>query len=126
MRLVVSYVSGDGYECSCDENLPFEYESAERLLVDLEDLANKFKAFDAEKQAAWQAFRDKHDRRTNPEEWLKEHEALSLKYSHDTAPWTLKSGDVELYVRNFIRDHDNQFEAPQIYTVDEWFAAYSL
>jgi hypothetical protein len=36
MRLVLTYVQGDGYTYSCDVALPVDYESGEALLVDFE------------------------------------------------------------------------------------------
>lgn len=36
MRLVLHFVSGDGFTYSCDVSLPFEYESAEAAIVDFE------------------------------------------------------------------------------------------
>lgn len=36
MRLVLHFVSGDGFTYSCDVNMPFEYESAEQAILDFE------------------------------------------------------------------------------------------
>lgn len=36
MRLIVSYSCGDSYSAMWTANVPFEYESAEQLLVDIE------------------------------------------------------------------------------------------
>lgn len=41
MRLVLEYHVGDGCTYSCTNTLPFEYESAEAALVDLEDAVLK-------------------------------------------------------------------------------------
>lgn len=38
VRLVMCYGIGDGCTYSCDETIPFEYESAEAAIVDFEDL----------------------------------------------------------------------------------------
>lgn len=37
MRLVIEYSEGDGYTYCCTNTFPVEYESAEQLLVDIED-----------------------------------------------------------------------------------------
>jgi len=41
MKIVMHYVEGDGCTYSCDQDLPFEYESAEAALVEFERLFNE-------------------------------------------------------------------------------------
>lgn len=40
-RLVMCFTVGDGCTYSCDETIPFEYESAEAAIVDFEDLIKR-------------------------------------------------------------------------------------
>lgn len=42
MKLVVTYMHGDGYTWWADETVPIEYESEEHLLCDLEEFVESY------------------------------------------------------------------------------------
>jgi hypothetical protein len=126
MRLVVSYSEGDGctYSCQCD--VPVEYESAEQLLVDIEDAANRYLAVDAAYYAAWQEFDGKRGsfsdigslKPKQREEWQTAYLKFCDEHKRpDPDDFRIK----QLRVNHFIEGRN--FYAPAIYTVDEWFEA---
>jgi hypothetical protein len=127
MRLVVEFTTGDGCNESWDHVVPFEYESAEKLLVDLEDGWKTWTNETAIAQAKIQAhpvhaqiggkkrvsFTDK-----DMEEWR------ALFAYRSTIPYKLTSGTSELSFGHF--EEGGKFYAPRIYTVDEWFGVYGM
>lgn len=135
MRLVVSYTHGDGYTYSCDGNVPFIYESAEALLVDLEkavsDYQSGFTYYDQiwnEHNKKWESFmeRIRQKRKVTDEEraeWqAARHETiLAANNARERAEVLGDPDGMHLYLNHFIEN--GKFYPPNIYTVDEWFAS---
>lgn len=134
MRLVVSYSHGDGYTCSCDENVAFIYESAEALMVDLEAAVMAYRDRDDSISEIYEA----HNKKWGP--FVKRLQKKQKVSPEEEAEWKLAREDVSrqwtearersevlgdprgmcLYLNHFLED--GKFVAPYIYTVDEWFA----
>jgi hypothetical protein len=115
IKLVVSYSIGDGFEFSGTDHTPVEYESAEALLVDIEEHVKKYMAVQKELSDFCHAL-DIH--KITPEQSAKINElqlALNQKgFIKHTA----------LHPEMFIEPEIGGkmiFEAPQIRTLEEWF-----
>ena len=128
MRLIVQYVEGDGCTYSCENSIPFEYESAEKLLLDLEELASSTIRHDASRITAWATFQEKWARKpiadSKFQQWRKDYDAVSEQFPLSSDGRTIVSGSSTLFIEHFIED--GKFYPPNIYTVDEWFAAADL
>jgi len=124
MKLVVSYSVGDGYTYSCQSDVPVEYESAEQLLVDIEDAATRLLAARKHQRDSHLAFEEKHGTFTGScfgkkhDEWFAKYKAF---YADNPFPDERDYMVGGLFTSHFIEDE--KFYAPIIYTVDEWFAA---
>lgn len=109
MKLVVMYESTDGYTYSCINTIPMEYESAEALLVDLEQKANEYIA----DMKAYSLIGAK----------CKTIQEKVEAYTNTPYPIGNKYMVGGLMATPFV--YEDKFVAPQIYTVDEWFSAWS-
>lgn len=125
MRLIVSYSHGDGFTYSCQSDIPVEYESAEQLLVDIEDAVVRYLAAINEHHERRQEFEREHGRvgdiindSKKRGEWF---EKWSVFYEANKTPDERDYQIARLWTSHFI--DDGKFIAPNIYTVDEWFAA---
>lgn len=126
MRLVVSYVKSDECTYSCDVIKPVSYESAEKLLVDLEAVVNRFLADNAAHDAGWAEFYEKFGTvnwgitQDEANAYIANRKEYRDRYPPiDPNAYSLTAGSI-LWIDDFI--YNGKFEAPQIYTVDEWFA----
>lgn len=127
MRLVVSYSHGDGYTYSCDENLPFEYESAEALLVDITDAANLLIERKKAMAEAWDAHSKKFGftpHAGKEAEYWESYTKLTEAFPQKSFSPTIVAGETTLFIEHFI--DDGKFFEPTIYTVDEWFKVNGL
>lgn len=134
MRLVISYTHGDGFTYSCDENLPFIYESAEKLYVDIENLIKARIAYLDKMRQLWAA----HSRKF-------QFEFSNAKAVDADAAWAsreairaleepepkLVCGETELFIAHFMEESRDEpgkwcITMPDIRTVDEWFASSLL
>ncbi len=129
VKLIVEYDIGDGCTYHCTETKAIEYPSAEQLLVDIEDMANQYlearkKLYSPEVQgqrnAEWQAMAKSN---TFTVENIQAHrEKYELKHPY------LQYNGYELSIEPFINNDNDKREyrycPPEIYTVDEWFAAH--
>ena len=126
MKLVVSFDIGDGctYSCQCDT--PIEYESSEQLLLDLEDMAERYISDTRMHKAKWENFAREYGAVSQVysmtpkqrEEWYTAHSEFSKTVGRlDYSCYRIEN----LFVTNFIED--DKFVAPKIYTLEEWFEA---
>lgn len=143
MRLVMIFATGDGYEFSGQETLPVEYESAEKLLCDIEDAARKYQTEEKRQWEALTALQEEYDydnliresgrirlrKRPRPEdeeinrrltEYFDRHQALFKKNKAQEYRTLKLSPRIELDVSAFI-DSQGNFNPPEIVTVDEWY-----
>ena len=112
MRLVVQFQIGDGCTYSCTETIAVVYDSAEQLLVDLEDAVNNYI------KSHEQYYKD-YEKYEN----IKSFDERVLAYQEQKKKlFALR--DTTLPKTNIILSYfieNNKFEAPTIMTVDEWF-----
>lgn len=101
MRLILEYENSDGYTFSCTNTIPVVYESAEKFLVDLMDLALKAieAKGDGEFKIAGHTFSGAHFY----------HYVNAEDLDHRHLKYVMISSDHYLPVN------------PSVYTVDEWF-----
>ena len=124
MKLVVNYSVGDGFTYCCQCDVPVEYESAEQLLVDIEDAVTRLLAARKNQRDRQLAFDEEHGSFAGNrpgkqrDEWFVKYKAF---YADNPFPDDRDYMVGGLFTSHFIED--GKFFAPTIYTVDEWFAA---
>lgn len=129
MRLIVTYTVGDGCTYSCDQVVPFECESAEQLLLDIEAKVTFALDYLVRQQAAWNKFHATWEMPPTGtkkfEEWWEAREVISQSFPYLSEEQTIITvGHSRLYTEHFIEN--GVFYAPTIMTVDEWFASEGL
>lgn len=131
MRLVVHYTVGDGCTYHCDVTLPILYDSAEKLLVDIEDACNARIAYQAKMAGLWAAHNHKYrNQYSNPKSVDQEAawEAFQAVRAQEEPEPKIEVGETELWISHFMEQSDGKWiiVLPTIYTVDEWFVASEL
>lgn len=118
MKLVIE-ISYCDWECSGTSTYPIEYESAEQLLVDLEEFYRVGKV----------AFKQYHEA---VDDWIKRSRNLGQKKLQKPSPeigdWAYFKGCKSLGVDS-LEDRmsdEPEFVAPEIYTLEEWFEKTQL
>ncbi len=108
MRLVLQYVQTDGYTYSCVRTLPVDYESAEALMLDLLAEARAAAAEGRGMKFLGQSFSTSHFcEQLDPED--------NDLYEAIAEPGRFKAANVWWMEVQ-----------PDIYTLDEWFAAQGV
>ena len=127
MRLIIKYYEGDGYTYSCETIVPIEYDSAEQLLIDMETMVNTVIEYDNNVSEAWSNFNIKWNAKNRkPEaEFIEAYTSLSAKFSILNRPCR-DFGGINLGINVDSLIENGKFIAPDIYTVDEWFASEGL
>lgn len=119
MRLIVSYTVGDDYTYSCDAIVPCVYESADRLLVDLEEAVSFYQLGHSKAMDIRHEF-DMTCGHLLEEEWMVARRKLDVLVLALEGPKIFEKV-AALYLEHFIED--GKFLAPEVFTVDEWFAS---
>ena len=119
-RLIVEYSHGDDCTYTCEETIPVVYESAEKLLLDIENAVKAYLKYQDEKDAAWDKFHKKWQGKNDytKDAYWAEHELITGKFPH-MGECTVDIGGSTIYLDHFI--YKQQIYLPEIYTVDEWF-----
>jgi hypothetical protein len=125
MKLIVSYTEGDGCTYSCQRDVPVDYESAEKLLCDIEAMATEFIENLRQASIEYDQYREKYPYMNRPlsDEQRADSDAYRAKW-HDLTNrdrlW-IRTDAADICVNHFI--NGLTFYPPTIYTVDEWFEA---
>ena len=104
MKLVLKYTTTDECTFSCDNTVPFYYESAEQFLFDLELACENYTA-DLNKALDW---------KTKPR----------FAFSNVRATFRPVGFGDALDLSYFV-ESDGSFNAPQVFSVFEWFEKYA-
>jgi hypothetical protein len=137
--LILEISDTDGYSYSATRTLPFEFESKEALASEIFIKATRYMETEAAQQAAIEAtMKDLPEGKDTftfdlpqpqQDELIEQHGRIYEEYEPKLAACSeIVSGQYKLSIRLFINFAVNgdEFSAPTIYTVDEWFESYKV
>ncbi len=112
-KLVLCYSYSD-YECSCDVNIPFLYESAEQFIVDFEDAHKEYMKLEEQYRNYWPNIGGKFD--------MAEHRRLLDAMSACDNKF---SKILPILVSQSSFKDDEYSSGIKIYELEEWFEIFA-